>query len=160
MIPRPSFYTLEDLKEPVGRGGWGLTLDQLRVLIEDGQLTTTLKTIRGEAREGITAEERDRVEGAKAPRELRADARRSYAEALAVLWAYAFGKDSDALRRFTNAAELERFAAAAGFPLTRCTRTYADRFREAIDMLVAWDFLTRDEAERAMQPQEDQQEAA
>lgn len=150
MIPRPSFYTLADLMEPPERGGWGLSRDALMTLAEDGQLTLSLKTIAGESRDGITAEERARIEGEAKDRELRADAKRSRAEALAMTWAYAFGSDPDALKRFANAAELEQFAARAGIPLSRCHRTYADIFREAIDVLVECRFLTREAAALAM----------
>jgi hypothetical protein len=160
MIPRPSWYSLEDLQEPPERGGWGLSHDALLTLAEDGQLNVTLKTLRGEVREGITAQERLRIEGEAKDRELRTDAKRSRAEALAITWAYAFGADPDALKRFANATELEQFAARARIPLSRSHRTYADIFAEAVGVLVECGYLTREAAEQAMTESESQREAA
>ena len=138
MIPRPTFYTLEDLQEPAERGGWGLTHDALMVLVEDGQLTTTLKTIRGEVREGITAEERERAEReakGKPERELRADRVRNYGELIGVLLARYYGNDPAALEHYAVAGDLEQFAATARIPLTAGTKTLALMVRDGADFL-------------------------
>ena len=59
MIPTPSFYTDETLMQE-----WGIDRDTLECYVVDGLLIRSLKTLAGEPRQGITADERRRFEGA------------------------------------------------------------------------------------------------
>jgi hypothetical protein len=136
MIPRPSFFTLEDLQEPPERGGWGLTRDALMTLAEDGQLTLSLKTIAGVPRDGITRVERERAEREAAP-ELehpgKVKSLQFLVGALAIIWT---AEDADLM---AHHYELRDFLAgdfeAKGITPLRSRETDAELIRDAIKLV-------------------------
>lgn len=137
MIPAAPFWTLEALAIR-----WSEPLDVVKARAEVGQLTLSMMEIDGEPRAGITADELRRVESEPANDEaMRADARRSYLEAVAILMAYAFGSDPGQLKSRTTEGELSQFAATAGIPLSRCARTYADILKRGAAILSACGYI-------------------
>lgn len=129
MIPAP-FWPLDDLATR-----WREPLDVVKGRAEVGQFNLSTMDIDGEPRAGITADELRRFESQPGDALMRADAKRSYLEAVAMLLAHSFGSDPAILRSHTTEKELERFADLAGIPLSRCTRTYVEIFKAGAAIL-------------------------
>ncbi len=142
MIPAP-FWTLEALAHR-----WSEPLDVVKARAEAGQFMLSTMDIDGEPRAGITADELHRIEGSPANDDaMRADSRRSHVELVAVLLAYAFGNSPTILRNFATECELSEFAATSCIPLSRCARTYADILKGGAAILLACDYLKREDAQ-------------
>lgn len=142
MIPPAPFWTLEALAMR-----WNEPLDVVKGRAEVGQITLDTMEIDGEPRAGITAAELRRVETEPANDDtMRADARRSYQEAVAILMAYAFGSDPATLHSRTTENELSEFAATAGIPLSRCARTYADILKGGAAILLECGYIKPEDA--------------
>jgi hypothetical protein len=124
---------------------WGWTPENVVAACDAGHFALIERNPFGTPVLTITAADRAQFEARHAssiqPRDLRADAKRSYLEALAVTLTYAFGKDPELLKADARASELEQFAAQLGIPLARCHKTYANVFREARAVLVEWKYI-------------------
>jgi hypothetical protein len=141
MIPRPSFYTLDDLTEPPERGGWGLTRDQLMTLAEDGQIALSLKTICGVPRDGITATERGRAEQAARGAEMDREPaqhpaqRKSDRYLLGVMAALWLGDDPIMDAHYRVRDQIASDAQVKGIPMLRSRETDANAIKEGLELL-------------------------
>jgi hypothetical protein len=110
---------------------WGWSPENILAAATSGHFQLVRRTDFGMSLLTMAAEDRERFEAAHPektkPRELRADARQSYVELLAVVMADCYGNDPALLLKpYERAAALERLAAAAGIPLARGTKTLAE----------------------------------
>lgn len=115
---------------------WNCSLEQIELYAAYEGLQIIQVPVRGGREiDAVADEERLRFRPEAKPRDLRSDARQSYAEAVAILLAYAFGNDPATLDSYARESALAEYAAGVGLGLTRGPKTIALIFKEGAELL-------------------------
>lgn len=133
MIPARSFWTVEDLI-----ADWGVTPDAIADYATDGKLQLTLKTLNGQPRDGITAEEKTRFESsaksggepAQHPAQRKSD--RYLLGVMAALW---LGEDPMLDAHYRVRDQIASDAEVKGIPMWRSRETDANAIKEGLELL-------------------------